>query len=664
MAALALVAGGCGASEGSESSVDAGIGADGQLVSGGCWNGQLVGELCECFDGYAGDECGSCAPGYLAEGGVCVAGCGPDTCSGRGTCTMLGGQAVCECEGDWAEPFCEACERGFAEEGGTCVDLCAGRDCSGRGICDAWSGHAICLCDTGYIGPDCEDCAPFYGLVDGACQKACEPDTCNGHGYCDGATGVAICECWGGYIGDTCGECPLGYLDTGESCEPVCEVTPCNNASCEGSSGEAVCTCYDTYQGAECESCTAGYVDLGGGVCGAQVLDIEGDLNRTCALLDNGTMRCWGTNTFGHLGYPGLESVGCEELPIYAAGAVDLEGTIVQIAAGREHTCVLLDDATLRCFGNSANAGKLGYGSGEAIGDDEPVDAGGPVPVGGPVEQVSVGSSNTCAILEGTRDLRCWGWGASLFLTESHTPIGDDELAEDGPIIPLGGPVVQVELGAETGCARREDGGVRCWGSNGFGVLGAGVPGAWMPPESLSDVPLPGPAIDVGVGDWHACAVIEGGALYCWGLGSNGRLGYGHSQNLGKGETPLEIGPVDVGGPVARVLTASDATCALLESGALRCWGGAVGGKLGYPAVEEDIGDDEVPADMGDIALPAKVVDVAMGDRYTCALLETGGVRCWGQNAGSCALGTGAQVQGVSSPDPMEAADAALFYGQ
>ncbi len=624
---------------------------------------QWVDGVCECFPGYAGDGCATCAPGYTLLGGLCAPGCGPDTCSGHGTCSMVGGAAVCACEPGWAAPFCDVCERGFAEQGGACVDLCAGRDCGGRGICDAWSGYAICLCDQGWIGQDCESCAPYYGHAGGECVEACQPDSCSGHGWCDGYTGEPVCECYGLYEGADCSACPLGWTDTGDECLPVCEVTPCNNAACDGSTGSAVCTCYDTYEGADCGACAAAYQDLGGGVCGANVVGLEADLNRTCALFDNGTMRCWGADDgFGKLGYPGVERVGCEALPVYEAGAVDIAGFVTQVATGSSHTCWVLDDGTVHCFGG-AGSGVLGYGNDESIGDDEPVDSGGAIAVGGVVASVAAGNSNTCVVLAGGA-VRCWGWGASLFASENSQPVGDDELPTANALIDLGGAVAKLELGAQTGCALRADGGVRCWGSNGFGVLGAGVPGAWFDPTKLSDVPLPDLATDIAVGDWHACAVVTGGSLYCWGLNSDGRLGYGHVSDLGKAETPTEVGPVNVGGPVDKVFAGDDQTCAILTTGALRCWGASVGGKLGYPAIDENIGDDEVPADVGDIALPAKVADVAIGDRYTCALMETGAVRCWGENGWDCALGTaGVQGPGGNSADPATAADVKLFYG-
>lgn len=639
--------------------------ADGSATaetSGQCSiNSQFLNGECVCFEGWGGDTCSTCAPGFVSEIGLCVPGCAPDTCAGHGVCSMVDGKASCVCEADWGEPFCQDCKPGFDEVSGVCVDLCADRDCSGRGICDAWSGYATCLCDTGYIGQDCEGCAPYYALEGGECELACKPDSCSGHGYCDGVTGEAVCTCQGLYLGESCSECPFGFADAGDECLEICVVSPCNNASCDPSTGEAVCTCYDTHEGTDCNSCVAGYQNLGNGACGANVVSLSADLNRTCAVLDNGTMRCWGSSITSGLGYPDVEKVGCDELPTYEAGAVAIGSVVTQVAVGPEHTCALLGDGTVHCYG-SGDSGKLGYGNTDTIGDDEPVAAGGAVSVGGTVESVVVGPHNTCVIVTGGV-VRCWGRGSDLFLTQNTLPVGDDELPSSIDPIDVGGPAAQIELGEQMACARRVDGAVRCWGNNGFGALGAGTSGAWLDPTTLADVALPGLAVDIAVGDWHACAVLQGGALHCWGINFQGTLGYGHTDNLGKEETPTDIGPVNVGGPVASVEASGNQTCAILTSGSLRCWGYFLGGNLGYPSLAENIGDDEVPADVGDINLPASVVDVTIADRHVCALLATGAVRCWGEDGYECRLGT---AQPISPPatDPSVAADAVLFYAK
>lgn len=92
----------------------------------------------------------------------------------------------------------------------------------------------------------------------------------------------------------------------------------------------------------------------------------------------DGSVRCWGANGAGQLGIGSTRAIGDDERP-RSAPAVDLGGhRATAIATGLSHTCALLDDRTVRCWG-SGSAGQLGYGSPDAVGDDERPSAAGPV---------------------------------------------------------------------------------------------------------------------------------------------------------------------------------------------------------------------------------------------------------------------------------------------
>src|SRR5262245_57370586 len=84
-------------------------------------------------------------------------------------------------------------------------------------------------------------------------------------------------------------------------------------------------------------------------------------------------------------------------------------------------------------------------------------------------------------------------------------------------------------------------------------------------------------------GNTHTCAVLDDGSVRCWGQYSNGELGYGSVENVGDDESPEFQGPVDIGaGRTAKAISAGFThTCALLDDGSVRCWGGNDYGKLG-----------------------------------------------------------------------------------
>jgi alpha-tubulin suppressor-like RCC1 family protein len=97
----------------------------------------------------------------------------------------------------------------------------------------------------------------------------------------------------------------------------------------------------------------------------------------------------------------------------------------------------------------------------------------------------------------------------------------------------------------------------------------------------------------------HACAILANGAVRCWGFGADGRLGYGNPSNIGDDETPASVGDVPVGGATIQ-LSGFSHTCALLDTGKIRCWGFNDFGQLGYGNTEE-LGDDETAASAGDV---------------------------------------------------------------
>ena len=164
------------------------------------------------------------------------------------------------------------------------------------------------------------------------------------------------------------------------------------------------------------------------------------------------------------------------------------------------------------------------------------------------------------------------------------------------------------------------------------------------PPWPL-EVPLPGPAVDVGFSGYHGCAVVEGGDLYCWGWNGSGQLGLGYKEWwVGDDEKPEDVGPVDVGGPVVDVELGHMHTCVLLADGVVRCFGaqrqdplfcGAVGGcdvtgVLGT-GQDENIGDDEVPSSAPPVELGGAAVHLeSVGSVTTCAIRQDGALFCWG----------------------------------
>jgi alpha-tubulin suppressor-like RCC1 family protein len=327
-----------------------------------------------------------------------------------------------------------------------------------------------------------------------------------------------------------------------------------------------------------------------------------------------------------------------------------LGGPAKFVSAGDQVTCALLTSGRLRCWGR-ATAGALGYGNKNNIGDNETPASAGDVPVGDVVEQVSVGSGPTCAVLPQGR-LRCWGaYGFGFMLKcwdpgvpcsqltwdnlgigyDTWRPIGDDESpASMGDLPVRGGGVQSVASGWTNICVVLESGSVRCWGHGSDGQTGDS--GVTSPSETGPNIRVGGPSKQVVTGYWHTCALLRNGHVRCWGTLDKGRLGYGYGGSQSSYD-PVNKGDVSIGGGRVVQITAGEShTCALLQSGRVRCWGDNEHGQLGY-VHRPNVGLRDTAASVGDVNVGGKVTQISAGGNHTCALLDTGRVRCWGENS-------------------------------
>ncbi len=400
----------------------------------------------------------------------------------------------------------------------------------------------------------------------------------------------------------------------------------------------------------------------------------------SCAALVEGSVRCWGYGGDGALGYGDTNSVGDDETPA-SAGPVNLGlgRTAKTISAGSVHTCALLDDGSLRCWGYGGD-GRLGYGNTDSVGASQTPASVGPVDLGPgrTAVAISAGSYHTCAILD-DGSVRCWGFGAygqlgygnrdSLGATPATTP------GKVGPVDLGGHRAVAISAGGRHTCAILDDGSVRCWGLAFNGQLGYGNSndvGATpdTPPGKAGPVDL-GPrrtAKAISAGFDHTCAVLDDGSVRCWGRGFNGQLGYGNTEDVGVSQTPGSVAPVYLGpGRTAVAISAGmDHTCATLADGSVRCWGYGANGRLGY-GDQNNIGDIQPPGSVGpvDVGSGRTVKAIGAGLAHSCALLDNDTVRCWGYGAngrlGYCNANTvgdtPATIPGMVGPVNLEPGD-------
>ena len=196
-----------------------------------------------------------------------------------------------------------------------------------------------------------------------------------------------------------------------------------------------------------------------------------------------------------------------------------------------------------------------------------------------------------------------WAWaGAAVLITLAALAIVPSASPEQAASKARRLPAGFLDTGGAQTCTVFDNRTVRCWGSGANGRLGYGNLndiGDTEAPATVGVVDLGAGrgTIAISSGGSHNCALLDTRQVRCWGLGGNGRLGYGNENDIGDNETPGTAGPVDLGtGRVASAVTAGGAhTCAILDTGQVRCWGAGASGRLGNGNTN-DIGDNETPA--------------------------------------------------------------------
>ncbi len=227
--------------------------------------------------------------------------------------------------------------------------------------------------------------------------------------------------------------------------------------------------------------------------------------NHTCALLINGAVICWGDNQSGQTGLQ-RPSLAKPSLPMVVPNIVQA----ISIAAGSEHSCAVQKDGQVLCWGDN-HFGQLGHG----IQEDHAFSPR-PVPIDGEAIAVTAGGRHTCALLR-DKTVQCWGEGfegqlGDQMKKDSLKPVRVTVPDPAGATVPLE-KVAAITAGSRHTCALLENREVYCWGSNSLGQLGAVKDKEAATPvfSGLADV------VSLGSGGWHTCAVLSNGETKCLG---------------------------------------------------------------------------------------------------------------------------------------------------
>jgi alpha-tubulin suppressor-like RCC1 family protein len=318
-----------------------------------------------------------------------------------------------------------------------------------------------------------------------------------------------------------------------------------------------------------------------------------------------------------------------------------------------------------------------------------------------PATAIALGWSTSCALLADGR-VACWGLGTDGELGNGHAADSTQPVIVSGL---QGSPALTATAlthGGFTRCAFLSSGEVACWGDNGYGELQSPPSGAVTTPvvvpslagaSSVSEaweqscallgdgrtscwgdengppygatwpIALPGPAVVVSTDSAYGSVLLADGTVACWGINNEGELGNGTASfdyTTTAGRVP------GLSGGVA-VASGYEFTCALLGSGTVSCWGYDSTGQLGSGPYSCS-GGNGGSCSPSPIAVPglSGVTAIAAGESFACALLGDGTVRCWGDDVdgelGNGATGTSFSPVPVAGLSGVVAIDAAGYH--
>ncbi len=291
-----------------------------------------------------------------------------------------------------------------------------------------------------------------------------------------------------------------------------------------------------------------------------------------------------------------------------AAHALSPLTGVTAVATGDGHACALTESGGVKCWGDG---GSGGLGDGSTANRLTPVNV---VGLSAGIEAMATGLGHTCA-LSATGGVKCWGANNSGQLgdgstTQRLTPVD---------VAGLSSGIEAIAAGESHTCALTAAGGVKCWGYNFYGQLGDGSTTRRLAPVDV--VGLSGGIKAIAAGGTHTCALTDAGGVKCWGANFSGQLG--------DGSTSQRLAPVDVVGlssGVKAIAAGGGHSCAVTESGGVKCWGANFSGQLGDGSTSQRL----TPVDV--IGLSVGIEAIAAGGGHSCALTGVGGLTCWGDN--------------------------------
>ncbi len=291
--------------------------------------------------------------------------------------------------------------------------------------------------------------------------------------------------------------------------------------------------------------------------------------------------------------------------------AIDPTG---RIAAGDKHTCAIALNNIIWCWGDNqfSQLGSAVFPDTESLVPIQTTS----LPGSRIAHRIAAGANHTCVLAtDGT--VWCWGYNG-------YGSVGVSGGNQPDPVqVTLGTTATIIAAGGSTTCAALSDNSLKCWGKGSSGQIGNGA--ALLSngtPVSTSLVPDSFTVAHIEIGTTHSCAISVAGAAWCWGQSTFGRLGTTASSNA---VTPTAT--ASLGGTASKVAAGGTHTCALLTNETISCFGNNNMGQLGQALATASSSTPTL------VTLAAAATHVTAGSQFTCPLLSTAVVHCFGDNA-------------------------------
>ncbi len=266
--------------------------------------------------------------------------------------------------------------------------------------------------------------------------------------------------------------------------------------------------------------------------CLSDVIETSPDGRHTGALTSTGDIYAWGEDYSGQIGHG---HISCFNICNQPHGPSVMPGSrnFVAVATGVWHTCGITEpDMAVWCWGYNSD-GQLGTGDNNDRNEPTPISV---LPENRSLIAMDLGAGHTCGILDDGM-VNCWGNstfcngdGATCANTTSGGKLGDGtETSSTYPrtvALPAGRTAISIDAGNDHTCAILDDSSAVCWGLNAQGQLGDGTTTNSTTPVYVS-MPAGLGVAEISAGWKHTCAVATNGSVYCWGNHVEGALGIG-----------------------------------------------------------------------------------------------------------------------------------------